>query len=70
MLKYLNKHARVRVGFVRDTLQRRHRDRAVIRVDTNENKADLGTKGLGKDKHQMMLRLCGVMSLKDFQAGR
>lgn len=56
-LRYINKHQRVRQGFVRDALLKRHNDRQVERVDTAHNKAAWLTKGLEKIKHAEALSL-------------
>ena len=67
-LKYLAKHVRVRVGFVRDTLlEHGGPTRVVKRTPTEQNTADVLTKPLGREKHEMHIKAYGIKSFKEYQ---
>ena len=65
-MKYMNKHQRVRQGFVHDTLYVKQEGRHVERVDTKDNAADWLTKGLDRLDHIKAMDLIGMVALQNY----
>ena len=68
-MKYMNKHQRVRQGFVHDTLYVKQEGRPVERVDTKDNAADWLTKGLDRLDHIKAMDLIEMITLQNYYEG-
>ena len=67
-MRYLKKHQRVSEGFVKDALDDDDGGyRELVKVDSKKNKADQGTKDLSRQELEEHIKMCGMMTLKDFK---
>ena len=67
-MRYLKKHQRVSEGFVKDVLDDDDGGyRELVKVDSKKNKADQGTKDLSRQELEEHIKMCGMMTLKDFK---
>ena len=65
-LKYMAKHKKIRVGFVKEVFSEQNRGRILEKVATDENVADTLTKALDRKKHEYLTRAYGMCSKEEW----
>jgi hypothetical protein len=69
-LKYMQKHKKLRIAFVREVFDEKNKDRVLKKVATDDNLADTMTKSLDKVKHDILTRGYGMVSQDSWEKAK